>query len=285
MEKRFEILSKRKLNDNITWLVIDAPLVARKAKPGQFIILRTDEYGERIPLTMAGHDSKKGTIDLIYAAVGRTTMLMDQMEVGDCFADIVGPLGKPTEMEGLKKVAVVGGGTGNALAYPLAVGLHDAGIEVDMITGFKNKDLVILQDEFEAGTDHLYLVTDDGTAGEKMFTTEKLQQLIDNGEKYDEVIAVGPPIMMKFTCQIAEKNNIKSVASLTAYMIDGTGMCGGCRCNIGGEDKFVCVDGPDFDGSLVDWDQLIQRSAYYGEQEKYDRVHVCRLTGGVRYND
>ncbi len=283
--KRFEILSKRKLNDNITWLVISAPLVARKARPGQFIILRTDEYGERIPLTMAGHDSEKGTIDLIYAAVGRTTMLMDQMEVGDCFADIVGPLGKPTNMEGLKKVCVVGGGTGNALAYPLAVGMHDHGIHVDMITGFKNKDLVILQDEFAAGTDRLFLVTDDGSAGEKMFTTQKLEELINGGEEYDEIVAIGPPIMMKFTCQIAEKYGIKSIASLTAYMIDGTGMCGGCRCNIGGEDKFVCVDGPEFDGSLVDWDELIQRSAYYSEQEKYDREHVCRLTGGVRYND
>ena len=272
--KRFEILSKRKLNDNITWLVISAPLVARKAKPGQFIILRTDEYGERVPLTMAGHDSEKGTIDLIYAAVGRSTMLMDQMEVGDCFADIVGPLGKPTNMEGLKKVCVVGGGTGNALAYPLAVGMHDHGIHVDMITGFKNKDLVILQDEFAAGTDRLFLVTDDGSAGEKMFTTEKLEQLISEGNEYDEIVAIGPPIMMKFTCQIAEKHGIKSIASLTAYMIDGTGMCGGCRVNIDGEDKFVCVDGPEFDGSKVDWDEVLQRSAYYGEQEKYDREHV-----------
>ncbi|MGN0658874.1 MAG: sulfide/dihydroorotate dehydrogenase-like FAD/NAD-binding protein [Emergencia sp.] len=283
--KRFEVISKRKLNDNITWLVIYAPLVARKARPGQFIILRTDEYGERIPLTMAGHNEENGTIDLIYAAVGRTTMLMDQLEVGDCFADIVGPLGKPTHMDGLKKVCVVGGGTGNALAYPLATGMHDHGIEVDMIAGFKNKDLVILEDEFRAGTDNLYMVTDDGSYGEKAFTTDKLKALIAEGKQYDEIVAVGPPIMMKFVCQIAAEHNIPSVASLTAYMIDGTGMCGGCRCNIGGEDKFVCVDGPEFDGSLVDWDELIQRNAYYAEQEAEDRAHVCRLTGGVRYHD
>ncbi len=283
--KLFEVVSKRKLNENMTWLVIYAPLVARKARPGQFIILRTDEYGERIPLTMAGHDEKEGTIDLIYAAVGRTTMLMDQLEVGDCFADIVGPLGKPTHMEGLKKVCVVGGGTGNALAYPLATGMHDAGIEVDMIAGFKNKDLVILEEEFRAGTDNLYMVTDDGSYGEKAFTTDKLKELIAAGNQYDEIIAVGPPIMMKFVCQIAAENNIPSVASLTAYMIDGTGMCGGCRCNIGGEDKFVCVDGPEFDGALVDWDELIQRNTFYAAEEADERAHVCRLTGGVRYHD
>ncbi|MCI5721478.1 MAG: sulfide/dihydroorotate dehydrogenase-like FAD/NAD-binding protein [Firmicutes bacterium] len=282
---RFEVTYKRRLNDNMVWLKIYAPLVARKARPGQFIILRTDEYGERIPLTMAGHNEEDGTIDLIYAAVGRTTMLMDQLEVGDCFADIVGPLGKPTEMDGLKKVCVVGGGTGNALAYPLATGMHDHGIEVDMIEGFRTKDLVILEDEFREGVDNLYVVTDDGTYGEKMFTTAKLEQLIQEGHKYDEIVAVGPPIMMKFVCEIAAKYDIPSVASLTAYMIDGTGMCGGCRCKIGGEDKFVCVDGPEFDGALVDWDDLIKRSNYYKDQEAEDRAHVCRLTGGVRYND
>ena len=283
--KMFEITEKRKLNENMTWLVIYAPLVARKARPGQFIILRTDEYGERIPLTMAGHNEEDGTIDLIYATVGRTTMLMDQLEEGDCFADIVGPLGKPTHMEGLKKVCVVGGGSGNALAYPLATGMHKHGIEVDMIAGFKNKDLVILEDEFRAGTDNLYMVTDDGSYGEKAFTTDKLKQLIEQGNKYDEGVAVGPPIMMKLVCKLAEEHGIPSVASLTAYMIDGSGMCGGCRCIIGGENKFVCVDGPEFDGSLVDWDELIQRSTYYADQEAEDRAHVCRLTGGVRYHD
>ncbi|WP_415929310.1 sulfide/dihydroorotate dehydrogenase-like FAD/NAD-binding protein [Zhenpiania hominis] len=283
--KRFEIVYKRRLNDSMVWLKVYAPLVARKAKPGQFIILRTDEFGERIPLTMAGHSAEEGTIDLIYAAVGRTTMLMDQMEPGDCFADVVGPLGKPTEMEGLKKVCVVGGGTGNALAYPLATGMHDYGIEVDMIEGFKTKELVILEEEFRAGVDHLYVVTDDGSYGEKAFTTEKLKSLIEEGNQYDEIVAVGPPIMMKLVCQIAEEYGIPSVASLTAYMIDGTGMCGGCRCKIGGEDKFVCVDGPEFDGSLVDWDDLIKRSVSYQAQEKIGRQHICRLTGGVRYYD
>ena len=285
--KRFEVTWKRRLNDNMVWLRIYAPLVAKHAKPGQFIILRTDEYGERIPLTMAGHNSEDGTIDLIYAAVGRTTMLMDQLEVGDCFADIVGPLGKPTHMEGLKSVCVIGGGTGNALAYPLACGMKAAGVDTYMIEGFKNKDLVILEEELKdnIGDDHVFVVTDDGSYGEKMFTTQKLEDLIAKGYVFDEVVAVGPPIMMKFTCEIAKKHGIKSVASLTAYMIDGTGMCGGCRCKIGGEDKFVCVDGPEFDGELVDWDDLIRRSAYYREQEAEDRQHICRLTGGVRYND
>ena len=285
--KRFEVTWKRRLNDNMVWLRIYAPLVAKHAKPGQFIILRTAEYGERIPLTMAGHNSEDGTIDLIYAAVGRTTMLMDQIEVGECFADIVGPLGKPTHMEGLKSVCVIGGGTGNALAYPLACGMKAAGVDTYMIEGFKNKDLVILEEELKEnlGDDHVFVVTDDGSYGEKMFTTQKLEDLIAKGYVFDEVVAVGPPIMMKFTCEIAKKHGIKSVASLTAYMIDGTGMCGGCRCKIGGEDKFVCVDGPEFDGELVDWDDLIRRSAYYREQEAEDRQHICRLTGGVRYND
>ena len=281
----YKIVSKRRLNETMTWLVIEAPLVARKAKPGQFIILRTDEHGERIPLTMAGHDSKKGTIDLIYAAVGRTTMLMDQLEEGDYLLDVVGPLGKPTEMEGLKKVCVVGGGTGNALAYPLACGMHDHGIHVDMIAGFKSKAQVILEDEFKAGVDRVFITTDDGSYGEKGFTTDKLKELIEAGNEYDEIVAVGPPMMMKFTCKIAEEYGIHSIASLTAYMIDGTGMCGGCRCIVGGENKFVCVDGPEFDGALVDWDELIKRSAYYSEQEAEDRAHVCRLTGGVRYYD
>ena len=281
----FKILSKRRLNPTMTWLVIDAPLVAKKARPGQFIILRTDEYGERIPLTMAGHDAEKGTIDLIYAAVGRTTMLMDQLEEGDYLLDVVGPLGKPTHMEGLKRVAVVGGGTGNALAYPLATGMHKEGIHVDMIAGFKNKEMVILEDELKAGTDRLFLTTDDGSYGEKGFTTDKLKELIEAGNEYDEIVAVGPPVMMKFVCKIAEEYGIPSVASLTAYMIDGTGMCGGCRCVIGGENKFVCVDGPEFDGSLVDWDELIRRNSFYKDQEQEDAKHICRLTGGVRYYD
>ncbi|MDX9888343.1 MAG: sulfide/dihydroorotate dehydrogenase-like FAD/NAD-binding protein [Anaerovoracaceae bacterium] len=281
----YKIIAKRRLNPTISWLEIEAPLVARNAKPGQFIILRTDEFGERIPLTMAGHDSEKGTIDIIYQAVGKTTMLLDQFEVGDELADVVGPLGKPTNMEGLKRVAVVGGGTGNALAYPIAKGMHKAGIQVDMIAGFQTKDVVILEDEFRADTTNLYITTDDGTYGEKGFTTDKLKELIEEGNHYDEVVAVGPPMMMKFICKLTKDYGIKTVVSLTAYMVDGTGMCGGCRVLIGGENKFVCVDGPEFDGQLVDWEELIHRNAYYKDQEKEDKVHICRLTGGVRSHD
>ena len=281
----YKVVGKRALNSNITWLEIEVPLVAKKIKPGQFIILRTDEFGERIPLTVAGHNAEKGTIELIYQVVGKTTALLDQFEVGDEIEDVVGPLGKATHMEGLKRVAVVGGGTGNALAYPIAKGMHDAGIEVDMISGFQTKDAVILEDEFRAGTTNLYITTDDGTYGEKGFTTDKLKELIDAGNKYDEVVAVGPPMMMKFICKLTKSYGIKTVVSLTAYMVDGTGMCGGCRVLVGDEVKYVCVDGPEFDGQLVDWDEIIARNSFYKNQEKEDSGHVCRLTGGVRHHD
>ena len=281
----YKITGKRRLNDNMTWLEIEAPLVARKALPGQFIILRTDEKGERIPLTMAGYSRDKGTVEIIYAAVGRTTMLLDQLNEGDFLCDVAGPLGRPTEMEGLKRVCVVGGGTGNALAFGLVKGLHTEGIKVDTIAGFKSRDFVILEKEFNEISENLYIVTDDGSYKEKAFTTDKLKQLLADGNKYDEIIAVGPPVMMKLVCGIAQDAGIKSVASLTAYMIDGTGMCGGCRVIIGGESRFVCVDGPEFDGSQVDWDELIRRNSFYKDQEQEDAKHICRLTGGVRYND
>lgn len=281
----YKITGKRRLNDNMTWLEIEAPLVARKALPGQFIILRTDEKGERIPLTMAGYSREKGTVEIIYAAVGRTTMLLDQLNEGDFLCDVAGPLGRPTEMEGLKRVCVVGGGTGNALAFGLVKGLHTEGIKVDTIAGFKSRDFVILEKEFNETSENLYIVTDDGSYKEKAFTTDKLKQLLADGNKYDEIIAVGPPIMMKLVCGIAQEAGIRSVASLTAYMIDGTGMCGGCRVIIGGESRFVCVDGPEFDGSQVDWDDLIMRNGFYREEEAEERSHICRLTGGVRYND
>lgn len=281
----YKIAGKRILNDNMTWLEIEAPLVARKALPGQFIILRTDEKGERIPLTMAGYNRDKGTVEIIYAAVGRTTMLLDQLNEGDFLCDVAGPLGRPTEMEGLKRVCVVGGGTGNALAFGLVKGLHTEGIKVDTIAGFKSRDFVILEREFAEISENLYIVTDDGSYKEKAFTTDKLKQLLAEGNKYDEIIAVGPPVMMKLVCGIAEEAGIKSVASLTAYMIDGTGMCGGCRVIIGGESRFVCVDGPEFDGSQVDWDDLIMRNGFYRDEEAEERSHICRLTGGVRYND
>ena len=281
----YKIVGKRRLNDNMTWLEIEAPLVARKALPGQFIILRTDEKGERIPLTMAGYSREKGTVEIIYAAVGRTTMLLDQLNEGDFLCDVAGPLGRPTEMEGLKRVCVVGGGTGNALAFGLVKGLHTEGIKVDTIAGFKSRDFVILEKEFNEISENLYIVTDDGSYKEKAFTTDKLKQLLADGNNYDEIIAVGPPVMMKLVCGIAQEAGIKSVASLTAYMIDGTGMCGGCRVIIGGESRFVCVDGPEFDGSKVDWDDLIMRNGFYRDEEAEERSHICRLTGGVRYND
>ena len=281
----YKIAGKRILNDNMTWLEIEAPLVARKALPGQFIILRTDEKGERIPLTMAGYNRDKGTVEIIYAAVGRTTMLLDQLNEGDFLCDVAGPLGRPTEMEGLKRVCVVGGGTGNALAFGLVKGLHTEDIKVDTIAGFKSRDFVILEREFAEISENLYIVTDDGSYKEKAFTTDKLKQLLADGNQYDEIIAVGPPVMMKLVCGIAQEAGIKSVASLTAYMIDGTGMCGGCRVIIGGESRFVCVDGPEFDGSQVDWDDLIMRNGFYRDEEAEERSHICRLTGGVRYND
>ena len=241
----FKVVKRRQLNENMFWLVIEAPLVARKAKPGQFVILITDEYGERIPLTMAGHDSEAGTIDLIFAAVGRTTMLMAQLQEGDYLMDVVGPLGKPTEMDGLQRVCVVGGGTGNALAYPLACGMHDHGVEVDMICGYKSKDLVILEDEFRAGVDNLYMMTDDGSYGEKGFTTDKLKELIESGREYDEIVAVGPPMMMKFTVLEFLKLGVKEEniwISQERKMCCGVGKCGHCKI----DDTYICLDGPVF---------------------------------------
>lgn len=278
-----KVVYKRQLSHDMFWMELEAPYVAAKARPGQFIIFRVDEYGERVPLTMAGSNKEKGTITIIFQAVGRSTSLLSQVEEGESIADITGPLGRPTEMEGLKRVCVVGGGTGNALAYPVAKGFHDAGVIVDMVSGFKTEELIVLEDEFKAAVDNFYLMTDDGTKGEKGFTTDKLKALIDSGVQYDEVITVGPPVMMKFVCKVTEPYGIKTIASLTALMIDGTGMCGGCRVSVGGETKYACVDGPEFDGQLVDWDTLIARNAYYMAEEQEERDHVCRLTGGVRH--
>ena len=278
-----KVVYKRQLSHDMFWMELEAPYVAAKARPGQFIIFRVDEYGERVPLTMAGSNKEKGTVTIIFQAVGRSTSLLSQVEEGESIADITGPLGRPTEMEGLKRVCVVGGGTGNALAYPVAKGLHDAGVIVDMVSGFKTEELIVLEDEFKAAVDNFYLMTDDGTKGEKGFTTDKLKALIDSGVQYDEVITVGPPVMMKFVCKVTEPYGIKTIASLTALMIDGTGMCGGCRVSVGGETKYACVDGPEFDGQLVDWDTLIARNAYYMAEEQKERDHVCRLTGGVRH--
>lgn len=280
----FKIVSKRVLNEagTTTEMVIEAPLVARKCKAGQFIIFRLDEYGERVPLTIADYDREKGTVTIMFQPAGKSTQMLNLMEPGDYLADFVGPLGKPTEMEGLKKVAVVGGGVGCAIAYPVAKGMHEAGIEVDMIAGFRSKDIVILEDEMRAGCTNLYMMTDDGTYGEKGFTTDKLKALIESGVQYDEVVAIGPTIMMKFVCVATEPYKIKTVVSLNPIMIDGTGMCGGCRVTVGGETKFACVDGPEFDGHQVDWDELLKRNAFYKEDEAAASQHICRITGGVR---
>jgi len=281
----YKIVSKRVLNEaaTTTELVIEAPLVARKCKAGQFIIFRLDELGERVPLTIADYDREKGTVTIMFQPVGQSTQMLDLMEPGDYIADFVGPLGKPTEMEGLKRVAVVGGGVGCAIAYPVAKGMHQAGIEVDMIAGFRSKDIVILEDEMRAGCTNLHLTTDDGSYGEKGFTTDKLKELIESGREYDEVVAIGPAIMMKFVCVATKVYNLKTVVSLNPIMIDGTGMCGCCRVTVGGETKFACVDGPEFDGHAVDWDELLKRNGFYKDEETAAKEHVCRITGGVRH--
>ena len=274
-----KILRKKELNPSVTLLEVDAPLVARKAQAGQFIILRIDEEGERIPLTIADYDREKGSVTIIFQKVGLTTELLGDLAVGDDIRDFVGHLGLPTEIgEEVKRVCVVGGGVGCAIAYPQAKSLHAAGIQVDVIAGFRNKDIVILEEEFRAACDHLYLTTDDGSYGEKGFVTDKLKALIDSGNHYDLVIAIGPIPMMKFVSKTTEPYGIKTLVSLNPIMIDGTGMCGGCRVSVGGQMKFACVDGPDFDGHQVDFDELMARNAAYKEREAQVRQdHACRL--------
>ncbi len=282
----YKIVSKRPLNKAGTTveMVIEAPLVSRKCKAGQFVILRLDEEGERFPLTIAAYDREKGTVTIMFQPAGKSTQMLSRMEPGEYLADIVGPLGKPTNMEGLKRVAVVGGGVGCAIAYPVAKGMFDEGIEVDMIAGFKNQDLIILEDEMRAGCTNLYICTDDGSYGYKGFTTGKLAELIEGGRGYDEVVAIGPTVMMKFACVATRPYGVKTVVSLNPIMIDGTGMCGCCRVTVDGETKFACVDGPEFDGHLVDWDELLQRNALYKAEEAEEAKHICRITGGVREN-
>lgn len=274
----YQILEKTTLNANTKLMVIDAPHVARKAEPGQFIILRVSEDGERIPLTIAEYDREKGTITIIFQEVGATTMALGQLNVGDCLHDFVGPLGVASELEGLKKVAVVGGGLGCAIAYPQAKKLHEMGCEVDLIAGFRNKDIIILEDQMRAASTNLYVVTDDGSNGRKALVTEVLKELIDAGNQYDAVIAIGPMIMMKFVAETTRPYGIKTIVSMNTIMVDGTGMCGGCRLTVGGETKFACVDGPDFDGHLVDFDSSMRRSAMYKAQEKASvERHECNL--------
>lgn len=273
----YKILEKKSLNPTVTRMVIDAPRVAKKAQPGMFVILRVDSDGERIPLTVADYDAARGTVTVIYQIVGATTHKLDRLNVGDCLCDFVGPLGNPTELDGLKRVAVVGGGVGCAIALPTAKKLHALGAEVHSIIGFRNKDLVILNDDFEAVSDIFRLVTDDGSAGEKGLVTDALAALIESGNKYDEVIAIGPLVMMKFVCKLTEKYGIKTVVSMNPIMIDGTGMCGGCRLTVGGEMKFACVDGPDFDGHKVDFDEAIERGKMYADFERHAYDKECNL--------
>ena len=273
----YKIVSKQVPNPTVTKMEIEAPLVAKKAQPGQFIILRTDENGERIPLTVADYDREKGTVTIIFQIVGATTNQLNSFNEGDYIHDFVGPLGKPTETEGLKKVAVVGGGVGCAIAFPIAKKLHEMGAEVHSVVGFRNKDLVILEDDFKNNSDVFKLMTDDGSYGEKGLVTNALEELIKEGNQYDEVITIGPLIMMKFVCQLTKKYDVKTIVSMNPIMIDGTGMCGGCRLTVGGETKFACVDGPDFDGHLVDFDEAMKRGQMYKEFERHAYEESCNL--------
>lgn len=280
----FPIVKKRVLNETVTLMEIEAPLVARKALPGQFIIFRIDEEGERIPLTIAGYDREKGTVTIIFQKVGYTTMKLDTLNEGDALLDFVGPLGEPSHTEGVKRAAVIGGGLGVAIAYPQAKALHEAGCEVDLIVGFRNEHLIILKDELAAACTDLTIMTDDGSNGNKGFVTQALQAKLDAGKAYDEVIAIGPLPMMKAVCDLTKSKDIKTIVSMNPIMIDGTGMCGGCRVTVGGVTKFACVDGPDFDGHQVDWAEAISRSRMFRpeEQRAMEKLHKCRLTGGVR---
>lgn len=270
----YKILEKKALNNQVTMLVLDAPLVARKVKAGQFVIVRIDDVGERIPLTVADFDREKGTITIIIQAIGYTTKRLSALNAGNSIKDVVGPLGSPTEFGNPKKAIVVGGGVGCAIAYPQAKALKNMGVKTDIIAGFRSRDIVILEDEMREIADDLYITTDDGSYGEKGLVTEVLKRLIDN-DQYDLVIAIGPIPMMKFVSKTTEPYGIKTIVSLNPIMIDGTGMCGGCRVTVGGEIKFACVDGPDFDGHLVDFDELARRNAFYREEEE----HSCRLGG------
>ncbi len=273
----YKILKKEELNPTVTRMVIDAPLIAKKAEPGQFIIFRAKEDSERIPLTVADYDRQAGTVTIIFQIVGYGTMELNTLNEGDSIHDLVGPLGRPSETEGLKKVAVVGGGVGCAIAYPVAKKLHENGCEVHSVVGFRNKDLVILEDEFNAVSDKVCMMTDDGSYGTKGLVTTALEQLIKEGNQYDEVIAIGPLIMMKFVCKLTKEYDIKTIVSMNPIMIDGTGMCGGCRITVGGETKFACVDGPDFDGHQIDFDEAMHRGTMYKEFEQHAREEGCNL--------
>ena len=273
----YRITQKVALNPTVTKLSIEAPLIAHKAQPGQFIIVRPLEDSERIPLTIAGYDRQAGTVDIIFQIVGDTTIELNALNVGDEVHDFVGPLGRPTETEGLKKVCVVGGGVGCAIALPIARKLHEEGCVVHSVIGFRNKDLLILEDDFAACSEELRVMTDDGSYGQKGVVTAALEELIAAGNQYDEVITIGPLIMMKFVVKTCQNYHIKSVVSMNPIMIDGTGMCGGCRLTVGGKVKFACVDGPDFDGDLVDFDEAMARGSMYRPFEAHAREEACKL--------
>jgi len=278
--KKYEIAVKKTLTPEISQISVYAPLVAAKAKAGQFIILRVDEEGERIPLTISSAAGELVTV--VYQKIGATTMALDQLNEGDCLQDFVGPLGVPTEVENLGRVAVLGGGLGCAIALPVAKALTEAGNTVDLIGGFKTKDIVILEEEMKGACTTLHICTDDGSYGYSGFVTGKLEELINSGVKFDHVFAIGPLMMMKFACKLTAKYDIPTTVSMNPVMIDGTGMCGGCRLTVGGEVKFACVDGPDFDGHQVDFDEVIARNATYREFEaKAKEAHLCRLGGGA----
>lgn len=276
----FKIIKKKVLNPTVSQIVVEAPYIAKKAEPGQFIILRIDEQGERIPFTIADFDREAGTVTVIFQIVGMTTERLNELNEGDYLLDFVGPLGVASHFDGVKSAAIIGGGLGTAIAYPQAKKLNAMGVRVDMINGFRNSDLVIIEDECKAACTNLYTMTDDGSNGNKGFVTAKLEELIKNGEKYDVVIAIGPLVMMRAVCELTKKYGIKTIVSMNPVMIDGTGMCGGCRITVGGETKFACVDGPDFDGHLVDFDQAIRRSKMFAKSERNSReAHRCRLEG------
>ncbi len=280
----YRIVGKRALNPTVTWMEIEAPFVAKKAEPGQFIILRTHEDGERIPLTVAGYDREKGTVQIIFQIVGATTELLNQKQVGDTIPDFVGPLGVASKLDGLKKVCIVGGGVGCAIALPIARKLHELGCEVTSIIGFRSKDLLILEDEFRAASAHLSVMTDDGSYGRQGNVCVPLKEMLDAGERFDEIITIGPLIMMKFVVETARPSGIPCTVSMNPIMIDGTGMCGGCRLTLhrDGErvTKFACVDGPDFNGYEVDFDEAISRASMYRDFERKAHEHVCNLLKG-----
>lgn len=277
----FRIVRKEVLSPAVKLLEIEAPYVARKAEPGQFVMLRINEEGERIPLTIADYDREKGTITIIFQEVGKTTTILGTLEKGDEILDFAGPLGRASELEGVRKAVVIGGGLGTAIAYPQAKKLHELGAEVDVITGFRNSSLILLENELKAVSNRLFITTDDGSNGNKGFVTDVLKKLLEEGNKYDLAIAIGPLIMMKMVSLLTKEYGIKTIVSMNPVMIDGTGMCGGCRVTVGGRIKFACVDGPDFDGHEVDFDEAMRRQAMYKAQEKKSMdEHMCKL-GGV----